>query len=253
MYKRRLTAGLSAMLIILGTAAGCGEQPNPAATAEPAAELTAEATAEAVDGLWEYTRLETSSGNEMPLTGIFLFKNGIFIQQAVFDGEPYEAQGSMAHAGPYDVVDGSVHLVAEQTISTAPGTDAPLSYRDSTEHEVTVDRQGDALTLVFSAGTGTIQEFERLGPGEGDLYSLEDGALAFVDGYFVLVHGDEQGVVTGYGKYRKDGEDLELDVLRWAEAGPSGATNRRDVTLQATFDGQRLVLADGRVFRVDES
>lgn len=249
MYKRRLTAGLSAMLIILGTAAGCGEQPNPAATAEP----TAEPTAEALDGLWEYTRLETSSGKEMPLTGIFLFKDGIFIQQAVFDGEPYESQGAMAHAGPYDAVDGSVHLVAEQTISTAPGTDSPLSYRDSTEHEVTVDRQGDALTLVFSAGTGTIQEFERLGPGEGDLYSLDDGALAFVDGYFVLVHGDEQGVVTGYGKYRKNGEDLELDVLRWAEAGPSGATNRRDVTLQATFDGQRLALADGRVFPVDES
>jgi hypothetical protein len=250
MNKRRLTAGLPAMLIILGTTA-CGEQPNPAATTESTAERTAEQTAEAVDGLWKYTRLETSSGNEMPLTGVFLFKDGIFIQQAVFDGDPYEAQGAMAHAGPYDAVDGAVHLVAEQTISTAPGTDSPLSYRDSTEHDVTVDRQGDGLTLVFSAGTGTIQEFERLGPGEGELYSLDDGALAFVDGYFVLVHGDAQGVVTGYGKYRKDGEDLELDVLRWAEAGPSGATNRRDVTLQATFDGQRLALADGRVFPVD--
>lgn len=236
MCKRSLTARVSVMLVILGGAAACGEQPNPAATAE------------AVDGLWEYTRLETSGGNEMSLTGIFLFKDGTFVQQAVFDGEPYEAQGAMAHAGPYETGAGSVHLVAEQTISTAPGADSPLSYRADTEHDVTVNRNGEMLTLVF--GSGTIQEFQRLGPGEGELYSLDDGALAFVDGYFVLVHGDEQGVVTGYGTYRRNGEDFELEVVRWAEAGPSGATNRRDVTLHATFDGRRLELADGRVFQV---
>jgi len=239
MNKLGLTAGVPAMLVILSGGVACGEQPN------------ATATAEALEGLWEYTRLETSEGKEMALTGIFLFKDGTFVQQAVFDGEPYEAQGAMAHAGPYDTRAGSVHLVAEQTISTAPGTDSPLSYRASTEHDVTVNRDGDMLTLVFGSGTGTIQEFERLGSGEGELYSLDDGALAFVDGYFVLVQGDEHGVVTGYGEYRRSGEDLELDVVRWAEAGPSGATNRRDVTIRATFDGRRLELADGRVFPVD--
>lgn len=37
-------------------------------------------TEELVEGLWEYADLVTSSGEELPLTGIFLFKDGIFVQ-----------------------------------------------------------------------------------------------------------------------------------------------------------------------------
>jgi len=87
-----------------------------------------------VDGLWFYTGLTTSDGTDMPLTGIFLFKDGVFVQQAVFDGGSFDEAGSMAHAGPYrpEPATGSIHLVAEQTISVTP-TDSPaLSFSDGT-------------------------------------------------------------------------------------------------------------------------
>ena len=45
---------------------------------------------EQVNGLWMYTGLVTGDGTEMPLTGTFLFKDGIFVQQAVFDGGVFE-------------------------------------------------------------------------------------------------------------------------------------------------------------------
>lgn len=203
-----------------------------------------------VDGLWRYTGLTSSDGEDMPLTGIFLFKDGFFVQQAIFDGTPFEQQRAMAHAGPVQPKADHVHLVAEQTISTSPGEAPYLSFRADTQHDVTVDRSGDRLELVFSMGKGTVQDFERIGPGEGEVYHFADGALALVDGYFILVEGDEGGVVTGYGTYRRDGEDLDIHVIRWAEASPSGATNRKDTMLQATFDGRALVLDDGRRFEV---
>ncbi|HEX2138696.1 MAG TPA: hypothetical protein VHG33_03180 [Woeseiaceae bacterium] len=230
-------------LLLLGAMAG-------GSTLAAGGDDAAAAVEKQVDGLWMYTGLTSSDGQEMPLTGIFLFKDGTFVQQAVFDGVPFEEQGAMAHAGPYEGKSDHVYLLAEQTISTAPGENRPLSFRADTEHHVTVDRQGDDLTLVFSMGTGTVQEFERVGPGEGELYDLADGALAFVDGHFLLVEGDEQAVVTGYGTYDRDGSDLQLNVIRWSEADASGATNLKDTTLQATFDGKVLALADGRRFEV---
>lgn len=203
-----------------------------------------------VSGLWFYTGLTTSGGDEMPLTGVFLFKDDVFVQQAVFDGEPFESQGAMAHAGPYEVRDDHVHLIAEQTISTSGGEAPELSFRSDTEHDVTVARDGDELRLVFSMGTGTIQDFRYVGPGEGELYDLGDGQFALVDGHFVLVQGDENGVVTGYGTYERDGDSLTLDVIRWTEAGAGKVKNLRDVELAATFDGESLKLADGRRFTV---
>jgi hypothetical protein len=260
-----LIGGILALGLILGGLVACGEAPDrestggDASTTEAAAtstedsaassEKSAASTEENVEGLWKYTRLETSGGKEMPLSGIFLFKDGIFVQQAIFDGEPFGEQGSMAHAGPYMAASGSVHLVAEQTISTDPGAESPLSSRGKTEHDVSVTRDRDELTLVF--GTGTIQEFKKVGPGEGVVHTLEDGALAFVDGYFVLVQGNEQAVASGYGTYEKRGDELELDIIRWAEARPSGANNMRDVTVKATFDGSVLTLANGRSYRVE--
>jgi hypothetical protein len=77
-----------------------------------------------------------------------------------------------------------------------------------------------------------------------------NGALAFVDGHFILVQGDETGVVTGYGTFKKEGDSLTLSVIRWAEADSSGASNGRDLIIQATFDGRSLTLEDGRSFPV---
>lgn len=203
-----------------------------------------------VAGLWFYTGLTTSDGKELPLTGVFLFKDDLFVQQAVFDGEPFEEQGAMAHAGSYVLTAESVHLVAEQTISTAPLESPPLSFHGLTEHDITVSRSGDDLTLVFSMGTGTVQNFERVGPGAGEVYSLQNGALAFVDGYFILVEGDDSGVVTGYGTFEKDGDSITLNIIRWTEADQSDSSNLRNTTMQATFDGQSFTLEDGRSFQV---
>lgn len=205
-----------------------------------------------VEGLWRYTGLTTKDGTEMPLTGIFLFKDGTFLQQAVFNDENFATAGSMAHAGPYQAepATGSVHLIAAQTISIDPAASSPLSFRADTEHDVTVTREDHALTLIFGMGTSTVQTFERVGPGKGEQYALEQGSLAFVDGYFILVEGDESSATSAYGTFEKDGENLTLQVIRWAESSSSSATNLRETSLEASFDGKTLSLADGRSFKV---
>ena len=206
--------------------------------------------AEQIDGLWMYTGLTTSDGTDLPLTGVFLFKDGVFLQQAVFDSAPFDTAGAMAHAGPVtpEPETGSVHLIAEQTIGIAPGESPALSFRASTEHDVTVNREGDALTLVFSMGTGTVQEFRYVGPGEGQVHALENGALAFVDGHFILVVGDENGATTGYGTFEEEDDALALNVIRWAETDGVETRNLKDTVITASFDGEALELADGRSF-----
>ena len=149
-----------------------------------------------VEGLWFYTGLVTPDGEDLPLDGIFLFRDGVFLQYAQYTGESSREQGSMAHAGPYSEGDGFIRLAAEQTISTAPSESPPLTSRGLTEHEVDVKRVDDELTLTFMR-SGTVQKFLRAGPGEGKVYRLEHGALALVDGYLVLVSGDENGVEAG--------------------------------------------------------
>lgn len=203
----------------------------------------------AAEGLWAYTLLQAGgSGEAMPLTGIILFKDGLFAQQSIYDGQPFDTQGAMAHAGPFGAGPKGVHMTAQQTISVSPGKQPPLKFRKDTQHDISIDRSGDALTIVF--GSGTVQKFKRLGPAAGDMYKLENGVLALVDGYFVLVSGDARAVVTGYGKYKHKGTAYDLDVIRWSESTADKAVNRRDMTLQATFDGKAFVLADGRKFAV---
>lgn len=203
-----------------------------------------------VEGLWFYTGLATSDGVERPLTGVFLFKDGVFVQQAVFDAEPFEQQGAMAHSGPYQANAGYVHLVAQQTLSTAPGTEKIYSSRGVTEHDVTVSREGSALTLVFDMGKGTVQRFEHVGPGEGEVHALKDGMLALVDGHLVLVQGDANGSVSGYGTYTRDGEELTVKVIRWTDASDTRVTNLRDQSLKLRIDGGQLTLPDGRSFEI---
>lgn len=184
----------------------------------------------------------------MPLTGIFLFKDGVFLQQAVFDGEPFDDQMSMAHAGPYSLQADGVHLIAEETISLGPTQPEPLSFRASTEHDVTVARDGQNLTLTF--GSGTVQEFAWVGPGRGDVYELQHGSFALVDDHFVLVHGTGSEVVTGYGRVERQGETLKMDVTLWSESDGESVTNLRDTAMTARFDGAALTLGDGRSFTV---
>jgi hypothetical protein len=204
----------------------------------------------AAEGLWQYTALigGGKDGKNMPLNGVILFKDGWFAQQSIFEGEPFDKQGAMAHAGPFGAGPNGVHMTAEQTISIAPGKEKPLSFRHDTQHDISIDRSGDEMTIVFS--TGTIQKFKRIGPANGRIHKLDKGVLALVDGHFVLVDGDESGVVTGYGTYKQSGASYDLSVTRWAESTPTKSLNKRDFAQKATFDGKQLTLADGRSFKV---
>ena len=202
-----------------------------------------------VEGLWFYTGLITSTGEDLPLNGIFLFKNGLFVQYAQYKGEPSQAQGSMAHAGPYSAGDDFIQLAAEQTISTAPSESPPLNYRGLTEHEVDVSRVDDKLTLTFMR-SGTVQIFELAGPGKGEVYKLENGVLALVDGYLILVNGDENGVETGYGRYKSENGAIRLNTTYWTSANQSSTFNTNQTGMNATFDGRDLTLEDGRRFQV---
>jgi hypothetical protein len=204
--------------------------------------------AESAEGLWKYTTLARPGGAELQLTGLFLIKEGWFAQQSIFDAEPFEEQVAMAHAGTYEASPKGIDLVAEQTVTVSPKGDPPLSSRGRTEHELSVTRSGDKLTLVF--GSGTVQEFERVGDGSGKIYSLADGLLAFVSGYFFLVEADQDSVTSGYGTFEKNGNSYDLRIIRWAETEGEDLTYRRDGSLEATFDGKVLVLPDGQSFRV---
>lgn len=235
--------------------AACGSKaPEPAAAPESAAVTEPAANSEAlqaVEGFWAYTSLKAGgSGELMPLTGVILFKDGLFAQQSIFDGEPFEKQGAMAHAGPYGSGRLGVHMVGQQTISIAPDEATPLTFHADTQHDISARRDGDELTITFASGT--VQTFKRIGPAVGHIYQFDKGLLALVDDYFLLVDGDAQGVVTGYGKYRNEGTAYDLEVIRWAEATNESASakNLRDVVLKASFDGKTFTLADGRSFRV---
>lgn len=208
----------------------------------------AEGLGDQVSGLWVYTGLTTSDGQELPLEGIFLFKDGTFLQHAVFKGEPVAAQGAMAHAGPYRVDEASIHLTAAPTISTAPGESPGYQYRASTEHDITVERKDSALTLTFSMGTGTEQRFDYVGPGTGHLYTLSEGAFALVDDRFILVQGNESASIAGYGRAQQSGNNLTLTAELWTEVNEAGAVNRRDHVMQATLDEEALTFVEGPRF-----
>ena len=60
-----------------------------------------------------------------------------------------------------------------------------------TEHKLSVERFGETLVITF--GSETVQTFRRLGNAEGEIYSLDGGMLALVDGRFVLVAARDDG------------------------------------------------------------
>jgi len=205
----------------------------------------------AAEGLWEYTGLVTRDGESLPLTGLFLISGGMFLQQSIFDGEPFDAMGSMAHVGPYVAGGAGLRLTSLQTLSMAPGTASSLSSAGSVEHDLAVTRDGNALTLVFGGGTSTVQTFERLGDAaDTALFRFANGALAFADGYFILVTGDEASAVSGYGHYERSGDVLTLQAIRWAASDGEDVINLRDAIVTTRFTGDVLALPGGRRFLV---
>jgi hypothetical protein len=217
---------------------------------EAATEVTGQAAAEAVEGLWAYDMLTSPGAEPRELTGFIFFRDGLFSQQSIFDGEPFEGQMAMAHAGTYEPAPDGVHLVAEQTVSISPEEEEPLSFRRNTEHQVSVRPAGEELTLVF--GSGTVQTFDRIGSGSGELHTLQHGLLALVDGYLLLVDATEDGVTSGYGRFGKNGNEYDVSIIRWSETDGTAVSYRRDGHIRITFDGTRVTLPDGRSLAVAE-
>lgn len=211
--------------------------------------IQAEQASPDTDGLWEYTGLVTGGGVSMPLTGVFLIKDGFFLQQSIFNDEPFAEAGSMAHSGPFWAGEAGSGLTSEQTLSLDPKADEVLRSLGVMQHKIDVMREGDQMTIVFSSGTK--QTFDLLGNADDmRLFKFKDGALALADGYFVLVAGDEQRVVTGYGHYRENGPELSFQVIRWAESDGTEVINQRDIAISAELNAQALILEDGREFPI---
>ncbi|GAB5413655.1 MAG: hypothetical protein Cons2KO_12580 [Congregibacter sp.] len=214
------------------------------------AETHSDAVAQA-EGFWEYTDLITRDGESLPLTGVFLIQNGIFMQQSIFNGESFATSGSMAHAGPYWAGGAGLMLRSNQTLSMDPGGDAPLTSAGALEHDLKVIREGDELTLIFGGGTSTVQTFTKISDADNtEIFPFADGGLALVDGHFILVIGNEAQAVTGYGGYERNGNTLQLMATRWAASDGEKVLNLRDAALTVTFDGSTLTLPSGQRFSV---
>lgn len=218
--------------------------------------LTAPASADdnavaMAEGLWEYTGLVTKDGTSLPLTGVFLISEGTFVQQSIFNGEPFSDQGSMAHVGPYWAGGAGVRLTSRQTLSMSPTEGAPLSSAGEMQHDLAVTRDGDELTLVFGGGTSTVQTFRRLGDArDTQHFTFAEGGLSLADDYFILVLGNDDFAVSGYGIYRQSGDVLTLDAIRWSASDGSAVINLKDAIITATFDGTALTLPGGQHFKV---
>lgn len=203
----------------------------------------------AAEGLWAYTGLVTRDGRALPLSGLFLIRNGLFVQQSVFDAAPFETAGSMAHAGPYWAGGAGLRLRSRPTLSLDPGSATPIRSAGAVEHDLKVERRGDTLTLTFGAGRGTVQTLRRLGAARtARVFRFEDGALALAEGYFILALGNREYVLSGYGRYTRSERALDLDIMRWAESDGTAVRNRKNTALRVSFDGATLGLPDGRRF-----
>lgn len=222
---------------------------SPAGLAATAATQARGATTEAIEGLWAYRSVAFADGVERSVTGLFVFKDGSFVQHVMHEGEPTQQQMTMGHAGVYTVApDGTLQLAADYSIIVAPKSADSRRVRRNTRHRIVVSRAGDSLSLKFESGA--IHKLDRVGEGNGALHVLTDGAVAFVDGRFILVSGAADRSTMGHGTFRSDGRTYSLDAARWAETQRDSISYRRNVALQVIFDGSTLLLDDGRSFRV---
>jgi hypothetical protein len=187
------------------------------------------------DGLWRYLSLGRPTGNETKLDGLFVFQNGRFVQQSLNIGEPLTSQVAQAHAGTYTVESGKVKLLAEVGLIVTPSAPKPVASSQNRNHELAVVRNADRLVLTF--GSGTVQKFTRAGPAEGRIVPLSRGALALVDGYFILVFEDGPRAVAGSGTYQAARTTLRFAPERWLSARDgkvSYSTAPREAKLDAT-------------------
>ena len=186
-------------------------------------------------GLWRYTSLGRPTGDETKLDGLFVFKDGRFVQQSLNLGEPFTSQVAQAHAGTFTIENGKIRLFAEVGLVVNPTAASPVASSPNRPHELAVARQSDRLVLTF--GSGTVQKFQRVGPASGRIVPLSKGALALVDGHFILVFEEGARALAGSGRYTQQETRLQLTPERWLSANGSQvryARARIDATLDAT-------------------
>ncbi|MFN8061354.1 MAG: hypothetical protein U0Q12_19490 [Vicinamibacterales bacterium] len=186
-------------------------------------------------GLWRYVSLGRPNGDDVKLDGLFVFQNGRFVQQALNLGDPVDAQVAQAHAGTYTVSDGRIHLHADVGLVIDPRAATPVVSSPDRAHELTPTAQTDRLVLTF--GSGTVQKFVRVGRAAGRIVPLSRGALALVDGHFVLVFQDGSRALAGSGTYTENGPALRFAPERWLTVRDGRVTYAKapvDATVNAT-------------------
>jgi hypothetical protein len=198
---------------------------------------------EEIEGLWRYRTIARAGGSEAALDGLFLFQGGRFVQQSLNTGEPWDRQLAQAHAGSYRHEGEKLVLVSEVGLVVDPGREPPVENRRDGRHEVTARRSGDSLTLTF--GTGTVQRLERVGPGQGRIELLDRGALALVDGRFLLAAETGTRAVGGSGTFEEREERLRLRSERWFRVEDGKPTYSRGQSLEVVLEADRLRLPDG--------
>lgn len=207
---------------------------------EEATDQGRQADALGAAGLWRYVSLGRPTGDETRLDGLFVFQDGRFVQQSLNQGEPLTTQVAQAHAGTYTVENGKIRLSADVGLIVNPMAAQPVSSSPNRPHELTVLRESERLVLTF--GSGTVQKFARVGPASGRVVPLSKGALALVDGYFILVFEDGSRALAGSGTYTAKGTTLRLTPERWFSARDGKATYAK-APVDATLDAISLRIA----------
>ncbi len=231
--------------IITGAAAGVALCLLLAGDAPAQSERRADALG--ASGLWAYETLKPAKGEATRLNGFFLFQDGVFLQEALNEGEPFDQQLVQAHAGSY-TVDDAVRLVAEVQLAFRPGRTPPVTSSPGRTHQIKPSRDGERLTLTF--GSGTVQTFRRVGPGAGKIVLLDRGALALVDGHFLIVAEAGARRVVGAGRAESRGTALQLQADRWVTSNGETVRYQRNVRVDATLEGGELRLPGEAPLRV---
>ena len=184
-----------------------------------------------------------------PLVGLFLFKEGRFVHQAMHGSEPMEEQLADAHIGRYRFKpEDIVQFDVDTGIVVTPAGESLLSARSNTSHDVGYRRSGDHLFISFA--NGATEKLVKVPNNKVDLIDLDLGTLALTDRHFILVTEPGGGWLAGSGRYEREEHDIRLEAMRWFEVRGGKAYYAADQTFEATFDGNMLKLRDGPGFQV---
>ena len=207
------------------------------------------ACADEIAGLWIYESFDRPVHGVKPLVGLFLFKEGRFVHQAMHGSEPMEEQLADAHIGRYRLKsEDIVQFDVDTGIVVTPAGESLLSARSDTSHDVGYERSGEYLFLSFA--NGATEKLVKVPINKIELIDLDRGTLALTDRHFILVTEPEGGWLAGSGLYEREEHNIRLEAMRWFEVRDGKADYAADETFEATFDGELLKLHDGRGLQV---